>query len=380
MKTATYLYREELLDKSHLSPNFSEEKSQLVLGFGNTATLGGSLFYEQIKNRFPNANIALCSTAGEIFGNEVMEDCVSLTAIEFEKTEIQCAELTINNFSSSFDAGVALISQLKKEDLRYVFVLSDGEKVNGSQLVNGINSLVLSNIPVTGGLAGNGVAFKSTRVGLNAPAEEGNVLAIGFYGPSIKIAHGTMAGWENFGMEKTVTHSKDNLLFEIDHKNALDLYKKYLGVYADDLPGSALFFPLSVKQSEDVEPVVRTILGINKENKSMIFAGDVPVGSKVRFMKSNIDQLVDAASIAAQQSIQRDEHQLPKLAILISCVGRKLILGKRVEEEIEAVADVFGNDVALTGFYSYGEISPVFHQGKCELHNQTMTITTFDEL
>ena len=189
-----------------------------------------------------------------------------------------------------------------------------------------------------------------------------------------------MAGWENFGMEKTVTHSKDNLLFEIDHKNALDLYKKYLGVYADDLPGSALFFPLSVKQSEDVEPVVRTILGINKENKSMIFAGDVPVGSKVRFMKSNIDQLVDAASIAAQQSIQRDEHQLPKLAILISCVGRKLILGKRVEEEIEAVADVFGNDVALTGFYSYGEISPVFHQGKCELHNQTMTITTFDEL
>ena len=225
MKTATYLYREELLDKSHLSPNFSEEKSQLVLGFGNTATLGGSLFYEQIKNRFPNANIALCSTAGEIFGNEVMEDCVSLTAIEFEKTEIQCAELTINNFSSSFDAGVALISQLKKEDLRYVFVLSDGEKVNGSQLVNGINSLVLSNIPVTGGLAGNGVAFKSTRVGLNAPAEEGNVLAIGFYGPSIKIAHGTMAGWENFGLEKTVTHSKDNLLFEIDHKNALDLYK-----------------------------------------------------------------------------------------------------------------------------------------------------------
>lgn len=380
MKTATYLYREHHVEKSSVTTDFSEHKCQLVLGFGSTDKLSDVSFFTQLKNKFPKAQIALCSTAGEIFGKEVMDDCVSVTAIEFEKTEIRSACLNIRNFKSSFDAGVALITQLKKEDLRYVFVLSDGEKVNGSQLVTGINSLVLTNTPVTGGMAGNGVEFTSTRVGLNAVAEEGLILAIGFYGESIKIAHGTMGGWENFGMEKTVTQSKDNILYEIDHKNALDLYKKYLGVYADDLPGSALLFPLSVKQNDTAEPIVRTIIGIDKENNSMIFAGDVPVGSKVRFMKSNIDQLVDAASLAAQQSILHDTLQTPKLAVLISCVGRKLILGKRVEEEIEAVADIFSNEVPITGFYSYGEISPIFHQGRCELHNQTMTITTFDEV
>jgi hypothetical protein len=265
-------------------------------------------------------------------------------------------------------------------DLKYIFILSDGGKVNGSELVRGIESVVQHKIPVTGGLAGDGIRFLSTLVGLNEQPESGNIVAIGFYGNSIKISHGSMGGWEMFGPEKTITRSVSNELFEINNVNALDLYKQYLGKYAEELPGSALLFPLSIKLPGVNDPIVRTILSVNNESKSMIFAGDLPEGAKVRFMKANFDKLIDAASDAAQKSLVQFKAEPPKLSILISCVGRKLILGDRVDEEVEAVKNVFGETTVISGFYSYGEISPLNINTKCELHNQTMTITSFDEI
>ena len=204
-------------------------------------------------------------------------------------------------------------------------------------------------------------------------------MAIAFYGSHLKIAHGSMGGWEMFGPERTVTKSAANQLFEINGESALGVYKKYLGHYANELPGSALLFPLSVKLAAGSEPVVRTILKIDNESGSMVFAGDVPEGSPVRFMKANFDKLIEAASEAAQQTFEKTDEN-PKLAILISCVGRKLILGSRTEEEVEAVYEAFGKNTLLTGFYSYGEIAPVAAKTNCQLHNQTMTITTFDEI
>jgi len=125
---------------------------------------------------------------------------------------------------------------------------------------------------------------------------------------------------------------------------------------------------------------VRTIQSINEEDQSMIFAGDIPEGSKVRFMKANFDRLIDAASLAAKTSLTTLQEMSPKVAILISCVGRKLILGSRIDEEVEAVREILGQGTLITGFYSYGEISPVNESTKCELHNQTMTITCFEEI
>jgi hypothetical protein len=301
-------------------------------------------------------------------------------AIEFNNTSIHSASVNISSYDSSYDAGADLISKIDQMDLKYIFILSDGGKVNGSELVRGIESVVQHKIPVTGGLAGDGIRFLSTLVGLNEQPESGNIVAIGFYGNSIKISHGSMGGWEMFGPEKTITRSVSNELFEINNVNALDLYKQYLGKYAEELPGSALLFPLSIKLPGVNDPIVRTILSVNNESKSMIFAGDLPEGAKVRFMKANFDKLIDAASDAAQKSLVQFKSEPPKLSILISCVGRKLILGDRVDEEVEAVKNVFGETTVISGFYSYGEISPLNINTKCELHNQTITITSFDEI
>jgi hypothetical protein len=362
--------------------NPDKEKVQLVLGFGNKNVLSSDGIYQKLHQQYPVADIVLCSTAGEIFDNKVLENSVSVTAIAFDKTAIKTVAVNISDYNNdSFEAGHALVKQLEiNNDLCYIMVLSDGAKVNGSELVNGINKQIQYKVPVTGGLAGDGSSFNSTLVGLNAEPSYGKIVAIGFYSTHLKVAHGTMGGWEMFGPERLVTKSTANELFEINNENALEVYKKYLGSYADELPGSALLFPLSVKISTTSEPVVRTILSINNESKSMVFAGDVPEGSMVRLMKANFDKLVDAASDAARQTFSNKLVPNPKLAILISCVGRKIILDTRTEEEVEAVHDVFGKNTLLTGFYSYGEISPFAANTKCELHNQTMTITTFDEI
>lgn len=96
-------------------------------------------------------------------------------------------------------------------------------------------------------------------------------------------------------------------------------------------------------------------------------------------MKANFDRLIDGAVGAAKTSLDILGGP-PEFAILISCVGRKLILQQRVEEELEGIRDVFGQQTVTTGFYSYGEISPAIPGAVCELHNQTMTITAFSEV
>jgi hypothetical protein len=271
------------------------------------------------------------------------------------------------------------MSQLLTDDLNAVLIISDGSLINGSELVSGLNENKPEHISVTGGLAGDAARFQQTLVGLNETAASGKIIAVGFYGKNISIGHSSFGGWDEFGRERVVTKSDKNVLYELDNESALDLYKEYLGPYVAELPGSALLFPLSIRIANDDTNLVRTILTIDEEAKSMTFAGNLPEGSKVRLMKANFEKLINASTDAAKEAMQDLQNNKPELAILISCVGRKLVLQERTSEEVEAAKNIFGNNTTITGFYSYGEISPFNPYTTCELHNQTMTITTFTE-
>jgi hypothetical protein len=382
MKAAQLLYEKGLFTENDKNDLLTGAGTQLVLAFGAKEVFEKAPVFNEIQLKFPQAHIVSCTTSGEIYKEAVYDDTVTITALEFEKTNFKVQQININNLPGSYEAGQQLFKDVDAEDLSYVLILSDGSLVNGSELVRGIDSVNSKHIPVTGGLAGDADKFEYTLSGYNQPPQKGNIVFIGFYGPSLKVAHGSLGGWDMFGPERKVTKSKSNKLYEIDDTNALELYKKYLGKYAEELPGSALLFPLSVRDSNGSDYIVRTILSIDNNEQCMIFAGDVPEGSYVRFMKANFDKLVDAAAFAATSALQQlsdQKNKKPKLALLISCVGRKLILGNRIDEEIVAVRSALGDNTMLTGFYSYGEISPVSATAKCELHNQTMTITTLDE-
>jgi hypothetical protein len=256
-------------------------------------------------------------------------------------------------------------------------VLSDGLHINGSQLVQGLTQALPETVTVTGGLSADGSQFKETLVGFEDRCDSGLVAAVGLYGDAIRSSCGSLGGWDAFGPERRITRAKGNVLYEFDGKPALALYKRYLGDHANELPASGLLFPLAIRAADDETTVVRTILAVSEADGSLTFAGDVPEGYYARLMKANFDRLVDGATGAAQ--VSRPIGREAQFALLISCVGRKLVLKQRVEEEIESVREVLGPRACLAGFYSYGEISPFVRGTRCELHNQTMTITTFAE-
>lgn len=348
---------------------------QLVLLFGDRELARDSALRADINRSYPNAEVIGCTTAGEILGIDIYDNALCLTAIEFSHSHIRVVNGNVNNTSIE---GLArqLCHELADSDLKYVMVLSDGQKINGTHLATSLEQALPPGILITGGLAGDGTRFGETIVWHNDQAESGMLVLCGFYGDDLTITHGTMGGWDAFGPERLVTKSKDNVLWSLDGKPALELYKKYLGEYANQLPSSALRFPLLIKKPNEDVSVIRTILNIDDSDQSMIFAGDIPEGARASLMHANFDRLIGGAEFAAEKAhASRYQPINGGLVLMISCVGRRLILNQRTEEEVEAVNDVFGNECFYTGFYSYGEISPIVDDEYCVLHNQTMTIT-----
>ena len=361
--------------KTQFAPN-------LVLYFGSRETLSDSGRYRELREMFPDACLMGCSTDGQICGDEMMESGVNAIAVRFDATTIRTAIENAPNPGHSRTCGEAIGRTLASDDLAGVFVLSDGLAVNGSELVAGIGMHV-GNVPISGGLAGDGSQFIETMVGLNCPPESGKIAAIGFYGRSIKIGHGSAGGWDVFGPKRRITSAEGNVLFQLDGRAALDLYERYLG---DDeieaLPGSALLFPLQIHDPKRPDHrLVRTVLAVDRDKRSMTFAGDMPEGWVAQLMRGNFDRLASGAAEAAQ--LARDDLGELKgsggMAILVSCIGRKLLMGQHIATEIEAAGAALGPNLARIGFYSYGEITPHATSGICELHNQTMTITTMVE-
>jgi hypothetical protein len=355
------------------------ESAQLVLVFGSRALLKDGARVQELRKAYRNAHFLGCSTAGEICGRTVRDDTLAATAVRLDHTKIVGATVNIRDVPDSFQAGQKLAQAFEIKDLVHVFVLSDGTKINGTELVKGLSKALPPHVAVTGGLAGDGTAFGETLVLWDEDSQPGKIVAIGFYGNRMKIGYGTFGGWDTFGIERLITKSRGNVLYELDGKPALALYRKFLGEHAAGLPATGLFFPLELRSVEGKRGLVRTLFAINEQDQSVTFVGAVPEGSYARLMKANFDRLIDGAGSAARACQEKMVSQPPDLAVLISCVGRKMVLNQRVEEEVENVADVLGSAAALTGFYSYGEICPFEPTGQCEFHNQTMTITTFRE-
>lgn len=378
MKIAQYIFKDD--NNWKLTSENEITDANLLIVFGHRQKIETTKAYALLKQKFPGTQIIGCSTSGEILNTNVYDGSITATAILFEKSEVVSHHLKINTTEESYEAGQKIVKAFNPDNLKHLFVLTDGLVVNGSEFVRGMQETLPEGVSVTGGLAGDGPDFVKTSVFTHNIAPETNIIAaIGLYGDHLKLGYASMGGWDSFGMERLITKSKNNILFEIDGQPALDLYKSFLGEQAAGLPASGLLFPLSIRINQDERPIVRTILGVNEENKSMTFAGDVPEGSYVRLMKANVDRLIDGSEEAAEKSLTDWDGETPELALLISCVGRKLVLKQMVEEEVETAKEKFGEATTITGFYSYGEISPFMKFLKCELHNQTMTVTLISE-
>lgn len=360
------------------SPVAAGGLDQLVLAFGSPGALRQQVLFDQLRAWHPNALIAGCSTAGEILGTRVHDNSLVATAVQFERSTIDWVVVPVAKDTDGRAAAEQIALKLVRPALRHVMVFCDGLVVNGTSFAKALRERLPEGICATGGLAADADRFMETLVMCNGIGQSRQVVGIGFYGDDLRVGYGSVGGWDSFGPPRTVTRSRGNVLFELDGKSALELYKIYLGEHSSGLPATGLRFPLLLEDGRGGAGLVRTVLGIDEAAGSMTFGGDIPEGARARLMKANFDRLVDGASCAASEGLRRLGRDDAQLAVLISCVGRKLVLRQRIEEEIEGVREVLG-DTALAGFYSYGELCPQGTLGGCELHNQTMTITTFSE-
>ncbi|MGL5889823.1 MAG: FIST signal transduction protein [Bacteroidia bacterium] len=352
------------------------QDAQLCLVFGSRLTLEKNPgFVAQLTALYPAAQIITSSTAGNIIGDLLLDDTLIATVVEFEKTQIKAQLFSMANIQAD-ELGRTIAASFNREDIAGILLFSTSG-INAGQLLNGINEKLQGRIPVSGGVAGDDTRFERTLVGLNHEIGEAQIAVVGFYGKHMTVAHGSKGGWDTFGPMRKVTKCAGNILYEIDDKPVLDLYKEYLGEKAASLPGSALLFPFTIIDSQTSEPVVRGVQNVDEATSSIILYGDVEEGMKIQLMRANFDNLIHGAGDSAKESFI--DNKSPELAVLISCVARRLVLGQLTEEELAESRKVFGENTVMCGFYSYSELSPLVGDNACHLHNQTMTITTFSE-
>jgi hypothetical protein len=358
-------------------PRCLDDRADLVLAFGSKAALQDASGRERLKAECPNACLIGCSTAGEIHGTRVVDNVLAVTAIDFEETELRKAWTEVRGLDS-YDVGRRLAEALQGDGLRHVLVLCDGMHVNGAELTRGLAASLPAGVSVTGGLSADGDKFAQALVLLDGPPQQETAAAVGFYGDRLKVTVGAMGGWQPFGPEHIVTRSEGNVLHELDQRPALALYESRLGDFAGGLPDSALLFPFSIRTDDPTRGIIRRVQRIDPERQAITLAGEIPAGAYARLMCASTDKLVAGAAAAASECMS-EAGNAPDFALLVSCAGRRLLMKQRIEEELDAVRDVFGSSTRLAGFYSNGEIAPFCTGERPELHHLTMTVTGFSE-
>jgi hypothetical protein len=359
----------------------SAAAANLVLYFGARASLEDGARFQDMRGLYPHARLIGCSTGGQICAEDVEDEGLAGVAITLERSNIRFHSTTIESAADSRRRGLEIGQALRGDGLAGVFVLSDGLNVNGSELVAGVAEAIGPKVPISGGLAGDGPDFSRTLVGADEAPRSHVIAAVGFYGDSIHVAHGSAGGWSVFGPRRTMTKARDNVLYELSDQKALDLYEAYLGPSESrDLPGSALLYPLRISDPDNpAHEVVRTVLSVDRQERSMTFAGSMPEGWGAQLMRGSYDRLVAGASAAGRQARIAPMSDESSLAIMISCIGRRLLMGQSAVGEVEAASKALGPRYHKLGFYSYGEISPHSVTGQSILHNQTMTVMTLAE-
>lgn len=363
-----------------LSDHKLSNKANLVFVFGSTELVQDVNKFDEIRAMYPNAEIVVSSGSGEIMADETSTDTLCVTAIYFEQTKIKTLEIKLDDVKDSFDVGAHISAHIDKDDLSNLMIFSNGDQINGSHLLTGLQFNLSETVPITGGLAGSYDPFSATYTGLNGIGVKGSVIGVGFYGNKLKIGHSSRAGWTPFGPERFITRSTNNVLFELNDEPVFDFYKKYLEGLFDDMQEAIRIYPLGIKTENGQDRLLRAFLNYDPKTGGALFAGDMPEGAKVRMMKSNVNSLIDAAGDAANSSTTPFDFEEPDLALCVSCVGRQFVLQDWIGEEIQSVNEIFKSKVPIAGFYSYGEIAPQAPRKKSALHNHTMTITTFKEI
>ncbi len=320
------------------------------------------------------------TTAGEFIDGEIGEGGITIMLLDINPAYFRI-HFRETGEHTTYENAKQIGLTGKNSFTNPAFIIASGWlHIDGEKIVEGIIEGFGSEITVFGGMAGDDLAMEGPLVFTNKEGAVNGVLALVIDEDKIEINGIATCGWKPIGTTKTVTKSEGNIVYTIDDKPALDMVMKYLGLDIDLDTGNDVltnigaYYPLQLER-ENVAPVMRTAMWGNKEDRSLICAGTVPQGSKVKFSLppdfDAIEQVVEEC-----KELKNDRQQEADALIMFSCISRHLSFGILMSEEIEQVKQVW--DAPMVGFFSYGEFGKS-KTGKHEFHNNTCCVVALKE-
>ena len=312
-------------------------------------------------------------TDGEIESHTVVLLLLDINPAYFQLAIKGADEGTIKEIAEQI--GKSALAKFKKPAF---LVVSGGLAVDGDEIIAGIESACGIGTTIFGGLAADFLRMQRTYVFNNDKLCDYGLLALILDEEKISLSGMAVGGWKPMGMDRIITKSAGNVVYTIDNEPALDFVSRYAGLKDLDTNNALNFlissnFQLQLKR-EDKHPVMRTPMQANPEDRSIVFAGSLPQGSKVKLCLLPGFEVIEAALIEFN-NYKKDQPE-PDALILFSCAGRQLTLGPYVSEEIDGIKNIW--NAPLAGFFCYGEIGRVV-SGQHEFHNMTCSLATLME-
>jgi hypothetical protein len=265
------------------------------------------------------------------------------------------------------------------DSVRYLQLFSDGITGDGSALLRGLQSALTAEMPIAGGTSGDGGKFVQSWQFLGDQILSDAAVAIGFCG-DFTLGTGVESGWSPIGLPKKVTRAEGNILYELNGESALEVYERFLGRHARNLPAVGVEYPLGLiapdQGSDDDAMLLRATMSVDREAGAIRFAGEIPEGTMVYLTCGDRGSILDATEKAASHAVaELGAATAPAVVFFYSCMARKMLLGLRTREEFERLRSQLTPEVPILGFYSYGEFCRPKRGLPSVLHNETATIS-----
>ena len=320
------------------------------------------------------------TTAGEIADDIVLEFAVAGMLLDIDSSTYSIAQSSSkgkNTYQSSLE-----LAQIAKETFKNpsMIVLSGGLTTDGEEIIRGVRDVMQKEIPLAGGLAGDDFNMEASYVFHNDWKTDEGLVTLILDSDRIEMKNLAASGWQPVGVEKTITKSEGNVVYTIDNEPAIDVFAKYFGLAKEGMDVRkdvakilGAQYPLQVIRDRG-QSIIRTPLIGNSEDGSLIFAGGIPQGARVKFSISPGFDIIENA-LGEFQGLNQHNPQADAL-ILFSCKARHLALGPMVKDEISGMQKMW--KAPLLGFFTYGEIGSL-DGDQCDFHNETCSLVVLKE-
>jgi hypothetical protein len=248
----------------------------------------------------------------------------------------------------------------------------------GEQVVDTLHELCGRDLVIAGGAPGDGGAFVKTYQIANDRVLSDSIPIL-LLGGDVDALIVTRSGFQPMGTSGVVTRSEGGRVYQIDHKPAIELVRRYVGEHLD--PDIMATFPFALldhspREGEQIHYVIRSPFFYDAATDSIALGGRVDEGCRVQLGRSTREHILASADAATASMCERLGGRRPVAVLFASCGARTLTLGASTAKEVQSMIRGFGEGVPIIGFYSYGELG-AFDSSNPELdrprfHNCTL--------